>query len=418
MLESTKIQKRQSEIRQELATLSAKSTPTEDETRSMQTLDTEYQTNETRYRAALTSEDTERRAAGEELETRSDREWSDMVDNFEMRQVALALDEGRTLDGQTNEIVTEMRSNGGYRGVPVPWQALEIRAGETTSSDTPNPVMTRPLIERLFPQSVAARMGGQMINVGVGEVETPVTTSAVTASWAATEGGDVAGPQKYTTLDRPMKPDNTLGIQMRLTRKSLKQSGAPLEQSIRRDMNGAMEQEMDRAVFQGSGSGGEPTGIFAGASAWGIEEVALGFEPTWKHFREQVVEFITGNAATGPGDVRAMIRPEVWSKLDDTISFEGTGVTEWDRLTKALQSVTMTHNALAAPVGDPAATTSVLTTTAGGVAPYFVGTWGGVDLIRDPYADAQSGGLRLTALVTMDVTISRKSQTRLITDIR
>ena len=33
-----------------------------------------------------------------------------------------------------------------------------------------------------------------------------------------------------------------------------------------------------------------------------------------------------------------------------------------------------------------------------------------MDLIRDPYSDAASGGLRLTGLVTMDVSISRAEQ--------
>ena len=57
MLDSVKIQRRQSEIRQELAALVGKENPSEDETRSMETLDTEYRSNETRYRAALIAED-------------------------------------------------------------------------------------------------------------------------------------------------------------------------------------------------------------------------------------------------------------------------------------------------------------------------------------------------------------------------
>jgi len=90
MLDSVKIQRRQSEIRQALAELVGKETPTEDETRQMETLDGEYRQNETRYRAALIAEDTERREAGQELETRSEREWADMLGRFEVRQVAAA----------------------------------------------------------------------------------------------------------------------------------------------------------------------------------------------------------------------------------------------------------------------------------------------------------------------------------------
>jgi len=417
MLESLKITRRQSEIRQELAGLVGKDAPTTDETRSMETLDAEYRTNETRFRAALVSEDTERREAGAELETRSEKEWTEIMGAFEMRQVALSLDEGRALSGQTAEIVTELRSQGGYRGIPVPYAALETRAGETVASGTPDPIVTRPLIERLFPASVAAQMGVQMINIGTGGQETPVTTSAISAGWQATELGNVPGPSAYTTLDRPLKPDHTLGIQMRISRKTLLQSGAALEQAIRRDMAGAMQQEMDRAIFNGSGSSGEPTGVFTGASDWGIAETALDAAASWAAIRTEVVAFMTANAATGPGAVRLLIRPEVWDTMDGTF-ISGTAVTEWERLTKYISTVVMSHNALPAPTGTPLESKALLTTSAGGVAPVFVGLWGAVDLIRDPYADAQSGGLRLTALNTMDTTISRAVQTRVLTGIQ
>lgn len=418
MLDSVTIARRQSEIRQTLSALVGKDEPSEDETRQMDNMDREYRSNETRYRAALISEDTERREAGADLETRSDREWSEVMAGFEMRQVALALDEGRALDGKTGEIVTELRSRGGYRGVPVPWEALETRAGETVASGTPDPVRTAPIIERLFAGSVAARMGGQMVNVGVGEVEYPVATSSVTAGWATSETGNVTGPSAYTTVDRPLKPDHNLGVQMRITRKTLKQSGTGLEQAVRRDMNGAIEEALDHAVFLGSGSAGEPTGLFAGASAWGIAETAVNATASWAAFRSEVVSFITGNAATGPGDVRGLIRPEVWDTLDNLMTGDSGTRFEWDRMSEALGAVVMSHNALADPAGDPLATSAVLTTTAGGVPPFFVGTWGAIDLIRDPYSDAQSGALRLTALATMDVTISRAVQTRILTGIQ
>lgn len=417
MLTSKKLELRRSEIRQSLAELAANDNPSEDETRKMGELDQEYRTAETRYRAALIAEDEERRDAGAELETRSDREWAEVMAGFELRQVALALDEGASLSGQTAEIVTEMRSAGGYRGVPVPWEALEIRAGETIASGTPDPIRTAPIIERLFAGSVAAQMGGSMVNVGIGAMEYPVATSAVTAGWAASETGDVPGTTAYATLDRPLKPDHNLGVQMKITRKALKQSGNALEQAIRRDMNGAIEEALDKAVFQGSGSAGEPTGLFAGASAWGIAEVAVDAAASWGVLRGQVTQFMIQNAASGPAAVRLLMRPEIWDGMDgDLVS--GTAVSEWDRMREKIGSVVMSSNALEAPTGDPAESKAVMTTSSGGVAPFYVGTWGAIDLIRDPYSDAQSGGLRLTALATMDVTISRAVQTRILTGVQ
>lgn len=418
MLESVKIARRQSEIRQNLAELAGKETPSEDEVREMDTLDREYRSNETRYRAALIAEDTERRDAGSELETRTAQEWADLMAGFEMRQVALALDEGRQLDGQTAEIVSELRSAGGFRGIPVPWQALEVRAGETVASGTPNRIQTRPIIDRLFPDSVAARMGAQMISIDAGAVEWPVTTSAVTAGWADSETANVAGPTTYATTDRAMSPDHNLGIQMRITRKTLKQSGAALEQAVRRDMSGAMGAAIDQAAFLGTGANGQPLGVIAGAAIYGITATAVDAEITAAAFRAAVTRFMVGNAASGPGAVRLLTRPEAWNYLDEQQSIL-PDLSEWDRLMKFISpaNVAMSSNALAAPAGSPLAVSSLLTTAAGGVAPIFIGAWGAVDMIRDPYSDAQSGGLRITALATMDITVARPAQLEVLTGL-
>ena len=427
MLDSTKIQRRQSEIRQALAELVGKDKPTEDETRSMDDLDREYRSNETRYRAALIAEDTERRAAGAELETRSDREWSEMMAGFELRQVALALDEGRQLDGQTAEIVAELRSAGGFRGIPVPFEALEVRAGETVASGTPDPISTRPIIDRLFPDSVAGRMGAQMISIDSGATEWPVVTSSVSAGWADGETANVAGPSVFATTDKALKPDHNLGIQMRITRKTLKQSGAALEQAVRRDMNSAMAQELDRAIFLGTGANGQPLGVIAGASTYGINDNDLSAQPTYADFLAEVVAFMSGNLVTSPNQIRTLMRPEMFGYLEGKVNAD-LQMTEYYRFAWLMAgrnqtgtfppNFTVTSNALAAPTGTPAETSMLFTTTTGGVAPIYVGLWGAVDMIRDPYSDAQSGGLRITALTTADVTVARPAQLRLMSGIQ
>jgi HK97 family phage major capsid protein len=416
MLTSVKIQRRQSEIRKDLAALVGKDKPTEDETRSMESLDSEYQANETKYRAALIVEDTERREAKGELETRSDRDFNSLVDRFELRQVALHLDEGHTINGATAEVISELRSQGGYRGVPIPYQALEKRAGETIASGTPSPVSTAPIIDRIFADSAAVQMGAQMVNIPQGTNDYPITNSSVAAAWQTSETGAVGGPTAYSTAERSLAPNNTLGIQMKITRKSLKQSGDGLEQAVRRDMNGCMSTAIDHAVFLGAGASGEPAGILVGS--YGITSTSVAAAASWAVFRGAVKRFIVANAANGPSAVKLLIRPEMWDEMDGTL-ITNTAVSEWDRLVANIGAgnVVMSSNALAAP-DSPPASKALLTVTKNGVAPIFVGTWGAIDLIRDPFSDAASGGLRLTGLATMDVTASRAEQLQILTGIQ
>lgn len=422
VLKSVELARRQSEIRQKLAELIGKAEPTETETREMESLDAEYRSNETKYRAALLVEEEERREAKEELEKRDAAkgdQWGELVSKFEMRQVALHFAEGRELDGATKEVVSELRSKGSYRGVAVPIEALaplETRAGETLAAGVPDPKTTRPIIDRLFPQSCAARMQAQLITIDHGITEFPVVTSNVAAAWAATETGNVGDPQAYQTTDRPLRPNFNLGVTMKLTRRSLLQAGAALEAAVRRDMQGCVAQALDRAVFLGSGEDGQPLGIIPGAEDFGITETPVDAPASWAAFREAVTNFIIRNAANGPTDVRLLIRPEIFDAMDDEL-IDGTSVSEWDRLLRHIPAgnIIMSSNALDAP-GSPPSSTALLT-TARGIAPIFVGVFGALDIVRDPFSDAASGGLRLTGIVTADVTISRSAQLEVLTGI-
>lgn len=406
MLDSVKIARRQSEIRQALAGLVGKESPTEDETRSMNDMDQEYRTNETRYRAALTAEDTERREAGADLETRSDREYAELVGRFELRQVALALDEGKALSGATKEVVDELRSAGGYQGIPVPYAALETR--NTVAAGVPDPKTIRPIIDRIFPGSVAERLGVQRINITSGELAFPVATAGAVFGWQTTELGDVAAASPYQTTERSLNPDHTGGAQMVISRKALKQAGEGLEAAIRRDLNAVIGTELDRVVINGTGAAGQPLGIIPGAATYGIASTAVGAAATWAAFRAEVVAFMTANAITSAGQVGLGFDPAIWAELDAAL-ITGTAVSEWDRLTK--------H------VGTPAisnvipAETAIMTANVQGIAPGYLGLYGGVDLIRDPYTKAASGALVLTGLVTADFTVPRGLQTRILTGI-
>lgn len=407
MLESVKISRRQSEIRQALAALVGKTTPTDDEVRSMSDLDKEFQTNEVRFRASLVAEDAERREAGRDLETRGADEWAKLIGGFEVHQIVRALDEGRALDGATAEVVSEMRGRHGYRGVPIPWAALERRTGETIAGGVVDPKRTMPIVDRLFPDSAAGAMGAQFINIDAGLVEWPVVTSTVAAGWADGETASVAAAQAFATTERTVDPTSTFGVQMKITRKALKQTGG-LEEAVRRDMLSAITQGLDQAAFAGTGLNGQPLGIIEGASTYGINTEDVGGGTTWADYQKAIAAFITSAALSGTSGVRLAITPAIWTILDGAIFDEGSGVTEWDKLLRTIANPVITTQL---PAG-----TSLLTVTKNGVAPFTVATWGGIDVIKDPFSDAASGGLRLTGLVTADVTVLRPAQLEILED--
>ena len=397
MLESAKVQRRQSEIRQALAELAGAETLT-DETRSkIDELDREFQDNERRFRAALVAESEEREAAKGELETREERQWGELVGAFEVRQVVAALDHGHQITGQTGEVVAEMRAQGQYQGIPLPLEALETR--NTVSGDLVDPKRTQGIFDRLFPASVAGRLGVNSVSIPFGSQEYPVATQGAVAGWAATEGGDVPSATAFQTTETVLSPDQTLGAHMRISRKAVKQTGNGLEEAVRRDMAAAIGAELDRAILVGDGTGGALTGLVDLASGSGT------WAATWPAVRAEVIEFMTANAVADPASVRMAITPAMWAALDDAIFDAGSGITEWQRLTGGMGAPILSTQL--------SADTALLSVTSNGLSPAYLGIWGNsLDVIRDPFSDAASGGLRLTGLMTVDLAVPRAVQLR------
>lgn len=304
-----------------------------------------------------------------------------------------------------------MRSAGGYQGIPVPFAALmETRAGETVSADTPNPKQIRPIIDRIFPNSVAARLGVNSIQIAQGEQSFPVATAGAVFGWQADELSNVGAAAAFQTAERSLNPDHTGGAQMVISRKTLKQSGSGLEQAIRRDLNAVIAKEIDRIVTNGSGATGEPLGFIPGAATYGITSTdMLAAVPDWAAFRAEVVAFLEANAITAANAVNLALTPAIWAVLDDTL-ITGTAVSEYDRLTRHIANPSVSNVIPAA--------SAILTASVQGVAPGYLGLYGGgVDLVRDPYSKAASGSLVLTGLVTADFTAPRGVQTRILTNL-
>ncbi len=168
-------------------------------------------------------------------------------------------------------------------------------------------------------------------------------------------------------------------------------------------------------MFNGTGSNGQPLGVIAGQSTYAYGTTAVSAAASSAVFRTVASTFMNANAASAPSDVKILTHPQTWTYMDAAL-ITNTAVSEWDRHLKNFPAANNVLSARATlTTGTPDTTVALLTTNAGGVAPFVIGTWGGIDLIRDPYSDAQSGMLRLTAIATFDVNVLRLAQLHLLT---
>lgn len=412
MLFSQKITLRQSEIRSRLAELQGGEEIDDEQRAEMDRHTTEYRRNESELRAALISEEAERQANAPEDSQAAERR--ELEDGFEVRQIFNVLNERTArLDGRTAEAVEQLRSEGSYQGYPLPWGALIEQRADTVSTGVPDPIATAPIVDRIFANSVASRMGIRSINVPFGECEIPIATQGAVFNWVASEGADLAAAVAYETGDRSLKPDHLAGTRIDVTRLAMKQTGPNLEAAIRRDMRASIVEGIDQATFLGTGADGQPTSILANALT---PATAVDATADYSVFREQAVQFMIDNVSAGFDGINILTRPEIVNILDDAL-LAGTSDTEWDRFLRRFARPVLSSNALAAPAGTPLAVSALMTTSYNGVPPAWAATWGGIDLIFDQFTGAPSGTLRLTALINFDVAVSRPVQLRELTGL-
>ena len=104
----------------------------------------------------------------------------------------------------------------------------------------------------------------------------------------------------------------------------------------------------------------------------------------------------------------------------DGVLITGTAVSEWDRLVAQHpgRNIAMTTNALAAPTGSPLAVHGAADHGGGRCCADLRRRLGGGGPDPRPVHRRAAGGLRLTGLATMDVTVARPAQLEVLTGVR
>jgi len=235
--------------------------------------------------------------------------------------------------------------------------------------------------------SVVFKTGARPLTGLVGNVAIPRKTAGSTAGWIATEGGDVS--QSEPTFDQVIMSPKTLGAYGEITRNLLLQSSLAIENLVRQDLAAGVALEIDRAALYGSAASGEPRGV---RNQTGINQPTAfaAAVPT----REEIVAMESAVAVDNAlmGNLGYVIDPAMRGSLKCQTVDAGSGrftMEENDRLN-----------------GYKAGVTSQV--TAGDVFfanwdELFIGFWGGLDILLDPYTHSLSGTLRITTHQSCDV---------------
>lgn len=244
-------------------------------------------------------------------------------------------------------------------------------------------------IDLLRARSRVASLGATMLPGLVGNVAVPKLTGAATAYWLTNEATGITESQQ-TVGQLPLGP-KTLGAYTELSRLLMLQSTPAAEAMVMGDLAKVLALAIDLAALEGSGAGGQPTGISNTAGIGSVVGTALGYAG--------VLEFQTDTGASNAlADNSAYLTtPAVAALLMQRARFSGTDTPLW------------TGSVLDGKLAGYNATTTTQATAAsmvfGDFSQVVIGEWGMLEIALNPYANFTAAITGIRAIQSVDVGI-------------
>ena len=377
MNELVKLQKQLSELREEFARES-----TTDERRK-------------EIRAKMVELEPKLRAELDKAEERESAPIDGLSDRVELRAYIDAALNNRPVAGAEAELNQE-------RGLSldnsIPWDALLPTAEER--ADTATTVAAgaigenqQSILARVFDDTVSAFLGLRMPSVGVGDQLYPVITAGVAG--AVKEAGAAQDAEAATFTGVSVSPKRLTANYLIRVEDMARLRG--MEAALRSDLRQALGSLIDTQVIAGNGT--DPN--FSGVLQELTDPTAASNVITYETWAAEVAAGVDGKYANSLNQVKHVVGTKTYQKLAST--FVTNNPASALMFSETHSGGIRASNAIAAPSSNVQAG---IRTVRGSdaVAP----VWQGIQLIRDPYTNATSGQVRLTAFMLANFKFLRK----------
>ena len=303
------------------------------------------------------------------------------------------------------------------RGHVIPSAYLRAASGQnyTTAADGGNLTEEgeRRYLDILRDKLVVAGLGATVLTDLVGTF-TAIGSSAVQAAW---EGeGDKNEFKKVAYSKLAMAPHRS-SVSVATTRDLLRQTSFDVEADLLNKITDAHAQLLEKAAISGSGSDGEPTGIL---NTTGIGSVAMGTNGgaiDWKHIVALETEVNSKNA--NRGRMAYLSNAKVNGVLKVTEMATGTArFLLSNEAPKILNGYPFDWtNLVPSTLTKGTATSKCSALIFGNFQDLYIGQWGGLDIVVDPYTGARNGEIIITLNAWNDIKVVEPKSFAAIVDI-
>ena len=345
----------------------------------------------------------------------------------ELRQFSIAkfLREAATREGLTGfeaemsqEAEKEMREAGkSIAGFGIPTVLLGVRTFDNNNITTATEgkefqaITEWSYIDALRNAMLGARLGVRYIPGMQGNARI-VKGGGVTASWLAEEAAASKVKDTFSTVD--MTP-HRLQVLGGYTYDLLKQAALPVEQILWDELIRAHAQALDDAIFNGSGSSGQPLGILANTGIGDVAGGTNGAAISWANI--VALESTVGTANGLFGRLAYVTNSKVAGAMKSTPQVQNYPryMMEDGRTNGFDVHVT---NAIPSNLTKGTASGVCSAMIFGNFEEVLVPQWGGLDMIVDPFSSKAKGVVEVTAIAYHDVCVRRPACFAAIKDIK
>lgn len=403
MKQSDKLRLKQGEHRKALADLAAKDDLTAEESAEVERRTGEFKQLEGQIEAAIIAEAEEREQIKEP--DAEQREADKLRGSVTIVPYALAAMENRSVDGEAAELNAAL-------GIPAGRFPLELLAPgpapETRATTTVNAEQTTATwLDRIFAETAAARAGVTMMSVPPGTKAHPVTTAG--AGFAMAEKGAAIEDAAWTVGVVDATPKRG-GVRAVFSTEDAERLPG-LEPALRRDLQMALTEGVDRAIFIGADGGSADTADITGLTqVTGLTEKTLTQANKVKgpETLQALLSLVDGVYALDEGDLNIVASVPAATLWNGSIVDGSTeGLTIGRFLREA--GITFSRRAELSDGTGNGKFGAVIGRRRGIAGAACACVWESGRLIYDPYSGAAKGEIALTLAYHWDFVIARKA---------
>jgi HK97 family phage major capsid protein/HK97 family phage prohead protease len=242
-------------------------------------------------------------------------------------------------------------------------------------------------------------------------LDSPVTfpeqLTAGTAVWMAENSGSDVSDSAMTTGSKSLAA-KTLMSSTSYSRQLLRQSVVDVEALVRNDLAEIHALAIDLAAIAGTGASNQPQGILTNTSVSVYTHATDGAVPTYAAMVG--LEFKIENANAGVGPMGYLTSPGIKATLKTTQQFATTnGVPVWLGGEEGEVNGYKAYSSNQVPKNLTAGTSTTIAHAAifGVWSQLYIGEWGALELITDPYRLKKQGMIEVTSFQMVDVMVRR-----------